>query len=129
MQPAIRTQTPRRQRTDAQAFVVIDTSRSMAARPSPTGASRLQRAKQLALAIGPQLGDVPVGVATFTDRVLPDLFPTSDRATYDSTVSALGIEDPPPRGDLDRRDDVRRPAAGRHRRLLPRQRPEAGRRS
>ena len=84
------------QRTDAQAFVVIDTSRSMAARPSPTGASRLQRAKQLALAIGPQLGDVPVGVATFTDRVLPDLFPTSDRATYDSTVSALGIEDPPP---------------------------------
>jgi hypothetical protein len=96
MQPAIRTQTPRRQRTDAQAFIVIDTSRSMAARPSSSGASRLQRAKQLALAIGPQLGDVPVGVATFTDRVLPDLFPTSDRATYDSTVSALGIEDPPP---------------------------------
>jgi hypothetical protein len=96
MQPAIRTQTPRRQRTDAQAFVVIDTSRSMAARPSATGASRLQRAKQLALAIAPQLGDVPVGVATFTDRVLPDLFPTSDRATYDSTVSALTIEDPPP---------------------------------
>jgi hypothetical protein len=96
MQPAIRTQTPRRQRTDAQAFVVIDVSRSMAARPSATGASRLQRAKQIAFAIGPQLGDVPVGVATFTDRVLPDLFPTSDRATYDSTVSALTIEDPPP---------------------------------
>jgi hypothetical protein len=96
MQPAIRTETPRRQRTDAQAFVVIDVSRSMAARPSATGASRLQRAKQIALAIGPQLGDVPVGVGTFTDRVLPDLFPTSDLATYDSTVSALTIEDPPP---------------------------------
>jgi hypothetical protein len=97
MQPAVRTQTARRERTDAQAFVVIDVSRSMAATPSANGPSRLLRAKRLALALAPQLGDVPVGVATFTDRVLPDLFPTSDRGTYDSTVSALTVEDPPPR--------------------------------
>jgi hypothetical protein len=97
MQPAIRTQTARRERTDAQAFVVIDVSRSMAAASSPTGPTRLQRAKQLALALAAQLGDVPVGVATFTDRILPDLFPTSDRGTYDSAVSALTVEDPPPR--------------------------------
>jgi hypothetical protein len=97
MQPAVRTQTARRERTDAQAFVVIDVSRSMAATSSATGPSRLLRAKRLALALAPQLGDVPIGVATFTDRVLPDLFPTSDRGTYDSTVSALTVEDPPPR--------------------------------
>jgi hypothetical protein len=97
MQPAVRTQTPRRERSDAQAFVVIDVSRSMAAKASGSGPSRLERAKRIALALAPQFGDVPVGVATFTDRVLPDLFPTSDRAAYDSAVSALTIEDPPPR--------------------------------
>ncbi|MCW2965886.1 MAG: hypothetical protein JWO17_3138 [Actinomycetia bacterium] len=96
-QPAIRTETPRRERTDAQAFVVVDVSRSMAAAPAASGPTRLARAKQIALALAPQFGDVSVGLATFTDRVLPDLFPTSDRATYDSAVSALTLESPPPR--------------------------------
>jgi hypothetical protein len=97
MQPAIRTETPRRERTDAQAFVVVDVSRSMAAAPAASGPTRLARAKQIALALAPQFGNVPVGLATFTDRVLPDLFPTSDRAAYDSAVSALTLESPPPR--------------------------------
>jgi uncharacterized protein (DUF58 family) len=97
MQPAIRTETPRRERTDAQAFVVIDVSRSMAAAPGAAGPTRLARAKQVALALAPQFGNVPVGLATFTDRVLPDLFPTSDRAAYDSAISALTLESPPPR--------------------------------
>jgi hypothetical protein len=97
MQPAIRTETPRRERTDAQAFIVIDVSRSMAARPAASGPTRLERAKRIALALAPQFGDVPVGLATLTDRVLPDLFPTSDRAAYDSAVSALTLESPPPR--------------------------------
>jgi hypothetical protein len=97
MQPAIRTETPRRERTDAQAFIVIDVSRSMAAVPAASGPTRLERAKRIALALAPQFGDVPVGLATFTDRVLPDLFPTSDRAAYDSAVSALTLESPPPR--------------------------------
>jgi uncharacterized protein (DUF58 family) len=97
MQPAIRTETARRERTDAQAFVVIDVSRSMAAAPAASGPTRLARAKQVALALAPQFGNVPVGLATFTDRVLPDLFPTSDRAAYDSAVSALTLESPPPR--------------------------------
>lgn len=97
MQPVIRTHGSLRERTDAQAFVVLDTSRSMAASPSPTSPTRLARAKAIALGIGSQLPDVPVGVATFTDRVLPDLFPTADRAAFDSTVASVGIEDPPPR--------------------------------
>lgn len=97
MQPVIRTETPRRERTDAQAYVVIDVSRSMAAASAASGPTRLARAKQIALALAPQFGNVPVGLATFTDRVLPDLFPTSDRAAYDSAVSALTLESPPPR--------------------------------
>ena len=97
MQPVIRTQTNSKARKDAQLLVVLDTSRSMAAAPSPTGPSRLARAKRIALALGAQVGDVPAGVATFTDRVLPDLFPTADRAAFDSVVSSVTVEDPPPR--------------------------------
>lgn len=97
MQPVVRTHTSAKARRDAQLFVVLDTSRSMAAAASPTNATRLARAKQIALALGSRFGDLPVGVATFTDRVLPDLFPTPDRAAFDSVVSSVGIEDPPPR--------------------------------
>jgi len=96
MQPAIRTNSALRSRTDAQLFVVLDTSRSMAAAPSPSGLTRLARAERLASDLGAQLGDLPVGVATFTDRVLPDLFPTADRAAFDSVVSGVRVEDPPP---------------------------------
>jgi hypothetical protein len=97
MQPVIKTERASRARTDAQAFIVIDTSRSMAAAASPSAPRRLALAKQAALRAASALGDVPVGVATFTDRVLPILFPTADRAAFDSTVEALTIEDPPPR--------------------------------
>jgi hypothetical protein len=96
MQPAVETQSAVRARTDAQAFVVVDTSRSMLAAPAPSGETRLARAKKVAAALGARLPDVPLGVATFTDRVLPDLFPTSDRGAYDSVVAALRIESPPP---------------------------------
>jgi hypothetical protein len=97
MQPVVRTQTRLRARTDAQVFVVMDTSRSMAAAPSPGGRSRLDRAKQVATALGARLHGIPIGVATLTDRVLPDLFPTSDAGAYDSAAEAIGIESPPPR--------------------------------
>jgi Mg-chelatase subunit ChlD len=97
MQPAVRAQTSVRERSDAAAFVVVDVSRSMAASRSPGSPTRLARAKQAALAVGAQLGGIPLGVATFTDRVLPDLFPTSDAAAFDSTISSLTANSPPPR--------------------------------
>jgi len=97
MQPVVRTRTGLRARTDAQVFVVLDTSRSMAAAPRPGAPSRLDQAKRVALSLGTRLHGVPLGVATFTDRVLPDLFPTSDTGAYDSAVDAVGIESPPPR--------------------------------
>jgi hypothetical protein len=96
MQPVVKTNSALRSRTDAQLFVVLDTSRSMAAAPSPSGLTRLARAERLALDLGSQLGDLPVGIATFTDRILPDLFPTPDRAAFDSVASSVRVEDPPP---------------------------------
>lgn len=97
MQPVVRAHTSVRERSDAAAFVVVDVSRSMAASRSPGSPSRLARAKQAAYALGAELGGVPLGVATFTDRVLPDLFPTSDTAAFDSTISSLTTNAPPPR--------------------------------
>jgi von Willebrand factor type A domain len=96
MQPVIRTHRGLQARTDAQLFVVLDTSRSMAAAPSAAAPTRLARAKRLAVDLGARFGDLPIGVATFTDRVLPDLFPTPDRAAFDSTVASVRVEDPPP---------------------------------
>jgi len=99
-QPVLRTERPRLTRRDAQAYVVFDISRSMLAAPSARGATRLERAKRVADQIRARLADVPVGVATFTDRTLPLLFPSASLASFTSTVSkAVGIELPPPRGE------------------------------
>ena len=97
MQPVVRAHTSVRERSDAAAFVVVDVSRSMAASHAPDSPTRLARAKQAAYALGARLGGVPIGVATFTDRVLPNLFPTSDTAAFDSTISSLTANSPPPR--------------------------------
>jgi len=96
-QPALTRTTSTRSRTDAQALFVLDISRSMAAASSPTAATRLDRATAAALALRGAIGDVPSGVATLTDRVLPDLLPVPDRAGFDAVVRrAVGIESPPP---------------------------------
>jgi hypothetical protein len=97
MQPAVRTQEGARVRTDAEAIFVFDTSRSMLASAAPRRETRLQRAKALALRLRAAIPNVPSGVVTLTDRALPDLFPTEDAATFDSTVrDAVAIESPPP---------------------------------
>jgi hypothetical protein len=97
MQPVVRSRTGLQARTDAEVFVVFDTSRSMAASPTPGGPDRLARAKTLAAGIVARLGGVPIGVATFTDRVLPDLFPTADQAAVTGVLNAVTVESPPPR--------------------------------
>lgn len=85
------------QRLDVQAFFVFDTSTSMTARTGPHGVSRLQRAKEEAEEVIPKLGDIPVGVASMTDRVLPDLMPTPDRVLIRRTLTqSVGINRPPP---------------------------------
>ena len=89
-------------RSDAQVYVLFDVSRSMLARSSADAPDRLQRAKQLALKLRHNVSDVPFGVASLTDRVLPHLFPTLDPNVYESVIhDAVGIQRPPPSGTED----------------------------
>jgi hypothetical protein len=97
-QPALSHDTAARVRTDAQTLFVLDTSRSMAAATSRTAPTRLARAKRAASTLRAAIPDVEAGIATFTDRVLPNLLPVADRASFDATLQrAIGIEEPPPR--------------------------------
>ena len=96
-QPVIQHGAPRRARADAAVWVVFDISRSMAAAPAPHAASRLERAKRFADGLRPRLPGVPVGIATFTDRVLPLEFPTADASSFASVVrQAVAIDEPAP---------------------------------
>lgn len=94
-------------RSDAQAYVLFDVSRSMLARGSASGPDRLQRAKQLAIELRHGIPDVPVGITSLTDRVLPHLFPTLDPNVFESVLrDAIGIERPPPSGTNDLATDL-----------------------
>jgi hypothetical protein len=85
------------QRLDVQAYFVFDTSTSMTARTGLHGLTRLQRAKQEAEDVIPKLGDIPVGVATMTDRVLPDAMPTPNHFLLRRVIEqSVGINRPPP---------------------------------
>lgn len=85
------------ERADAEAFFVLDTSLSMSARLAPGDPSRLARAKREALRLRNRLTDVPVGIASMTDRTLPNLMPTTDAALFARTLAAsVGINSPPP---------------------------------
>ena len=96
-QPALRTRSSSPVRADAAVFVVLDTSTSMSASASAHAPTRLAQARRIAVAVGAQLPGIPLGVATFTDRVLPDSFPSADPAIFASTVRMVTIESPPPR--------------------------------
>jgi hypothetical protein len=99
-QPVVRTDRPRLTRRDAQAFVALDISRSMLASRSAGAPSRIDRAKAIADRLRTGLADVPIGVATFTDRPLPLIFPTTNAGAFAATVArAVGIEHPPPRSE------------------------------
>ena len=98
-QPVISGTQTRVGRSDAQVFVLLDTSRSMLARRGPNSPDRFERARRLALGLRHELSDVPFGIASLTDRALPHLFPTLDADVYASTLrDAVGIERPPPSG-------------------------------
>jgi hypothetical protein len=85
------------EREDAEVFVVLDTSRSMLAAARPDGETRFDRARALTLRLASELPEVPVGLASMTDRVLPHLFPSSDPVLFAAVLErSLGIERPPP---------------------------------
>jgi von Willebrand factor type A domain len=84
-------------RTDAEAWFVLDTSLSMKAAAGRHAPSRFERAQRLAERLRRKLGDVPVGLASITDRAMPHLFPTASADTFDVAIrQAIGIERPPP---------------------------------
>jgi hypothetical protein len=86
-----------RERGDAQAFFVVDTSGSMLAASAPGAPTRIDRARALARRLRAALPGVPVGLASLTDRTLPELMPTTDAALFDRTlVQSVGIDEPPP---------------------------------
>jgi hypothetical protein len=97
-QPALSSTKAQRVRTDAEALFVVDISQSMAASTGRTGRPRLARAVAAAEKLRSAIADVPTGVATLTDRVLPNLLPVPDAAAFDATVGqTLAINQPPPR--------------------------------
>jgi hypothetical protein len=100
-QPRLEWTSDKRVREDAEAIVVLDTSRSMLARTSPRSPIRYARATEAALRFRSAFADVPVGIASFTDRVLPHLFPSPDDDVFTATLTkSLGIDRPPPHGSF-----------------------------
>ncbi|HEX7310910.1 MAG TPA: hypothetical protein VF232_07000 [Gaiellaceae bacterium] len=97
-QPALSSTESQRVRTDAQVLFVVDVSQSMAAAGRRDGATRLDRARAAAIRLRSLVPGLSSGVATLTDRVLPNLLPVPDAAAFDATVNqTLAINQPPPR--------------------------------
>ena len=97
MQPVVDRSTEHVTRTDAEIYFVIDVSRSMVASRSARSRTRLERARAGAIRVRNDLGEVPAGVATLTDRLLPHLLPTPDPEVFAATVErTIGVDQPPP---------------------------------
>jgi hypothetical protein len=96
-QPVVVRQQLVNERADAQGFILFDTSLSMQASAAPDAPTRLARAKRLAIRLQEALPDVPLGVASMTDRSLPNLLPTTDSTLFDRTIAqSVRIDSPPP---------------------------------
>jgi len=96
-QPVLGTERSVPERTDAEAFFVMDTSRSMLASSGPNGATRFERAQDAASAIRDRIPQVRSGIISMTDRVLPHVLPTTDRRVFEATLRrSIGVELPPP---------------------------------
>ncbi len=96
-QPVAARRTTRAERSDVQVFLLIDVSRSMLATSGPGDATRFDRAVRIASALRASVPDVPVGLASLTDRALPHVFPTTDDDAFESTLRrAMGVGRPPP---------------------------------
>jgi hypothetical protein len=96
-QPVLESDRERPERTDAEVWVVLDTSRSMLASTGAGSPTRFDRARGLALRLATELPEVRLGLASMTDRVLPHVFPTTDTRIVARALSeSMGIERPGP---------------------------------
>jgi hypothetical protein len=85
-QPVIEESRSRPERVDAEAFVVFDNTRSMLAAADVEAPTRFDRSRRLAIRLRDELPDVPMGVVSMTDRLLPHAFPTTDRRVFVATA-------------------------------------------
>ena len=96
-QPAVRDVSSAPTRQDAELYLAFDVSRSMLATTAPGGVPRLERARSLGLGVRARLDDVPTGVATLTNRMMPLLFPTGDDRSVTAVIEhSLRIMQPRP---------------------------------
>jgi hypothetical protein len=96
-QPVVVGSHPRLVRTDAEVYFVFDITRSMLASPGPREANRLARARTFARRVRDDLPDVPSGIASFTNRLVPHIFPTSSLGLFSSGLDrSLAVERPAP---------------------------------
>ena len=85
-------------RDDAEVLVVVDVSRSMLASPAAGAPTRFDRARSLARRVRAAVPEVPAGVVSISDRVLPHLFPTSDPRAFATVLDrAVAVGRPLPR--------------------------------
>ena len=99
-QPVLRTTHSIPVRSDAEVLFVIDGSRSMLASSAPGARTRIARARSGAVLLRSRLLDVPSGVATLTDRVVPNLLPVPEADVFEQTVRrAVRVDNPPPAAD------------------------------
>lgn len=96
MQPVLATAREHAERTDAEAIAVLDTSRSMLAAAATGQPTRFERAATIAMRLQQSLPEVPIGLASLTDRALPHLFPTTDSRVFTTTLrETLAVDRPP----------------------------------
>jgi hypothetical protein len=96
-QPAIRKSASVPMRADAELYLTFDVTRSMLARSALDKPVRFERARVLAREIHGGLLDVPTGVATLTNRMMPLLFPTGDERGVSAVLAnSVRIMQPQP---------------------------------
>jgi hypothetical protein len=96
-QPVLDLTRTRPERTDAELYVVLDTSRSMLASAGADAPTRYVRANEASARLASAFGEVPIGLASVTDRTLLHVLPTTDSRVYLSALDrSIGIERPPP---------------------------------
>jgi len=96
-QPVIAVKGGTNSRLDAEVWYVLDSSRSMLASSALEAPTRFDRARNDAREIRTELRDVPSGIASLTDRLLPHVFPTEDTGVFSAVLDrVVGIDRPPP---------------------------------
>lgn len=96
-QPVLLRSHPLLERRDAEVYVVMDVTRSMQAAARADEPTRLDRARRIAARLRASVPDVPVGIATFTNRIVPHVFPTTNAAVFGSGLErSVAVESPPP---------------------------------